>query len=158
MEVLNFASPKWVYMFKSVEKWLCKSWNYKTIAGGAILNYSAILKFWKKVTSTIFFMNWCFQIQSLKDLDENWLNFGTFVPGGHLEFLRHFELIFLKIYNVSFLWSRLSKYVIGSTLKLIAHGTVFFLQLSSHYCLEDNPYSRRWRRAELILFTKMYCS
>jgi hypothetical protein len=42
-----------------------------------------------------------------------------------LEFLRHFELIFLKIYNFSFLWSRLPKYIIRSTLKLIAHGTVF---------------------------------
>jgi hypothetical protein len=55
MEVLNFASPKWAYMFKSVEKWLCKSWKYKTVAGGAILNWSAILNFWKKITSTIFF-------------------------------------------------------------------------------------------------------
>jgi hypothetical protein len=24
MEVLNFANPKWVYMLRSVEKWLCK--------------------------------------------------------------------------------------------------------------------------------------
>jgi hypothetical protein len=45
MEVLNFASPKLVYMLKSVEKWLCKSLKYKTVLGGAILNYSSILKF-----------------------------------------------------------------------------------------------------------------
>jgi hypothetical protein len=45
MEVLAFESQKWVYMLKSVEKWLCKSRKYKTVASGAILNYSAILKF-----------------------------------------------------------------------------------------------------------------
>jgi hypothetical protein len=45
MEVLDFASPKWVYILKLVERWLCKTQKYKTEAGGAILNYSAILKF-----------------------------------------------------------------------------------------------------------------
>jgi hypothetical protein len=45
MEVVNFASPKWVYLLKLVEKWLCKTQKYKTVAGGAILNYSDILKF-----------------------------------------------------------------------------------------------------------------
>jgi hypothetical protein len=54
MEVLNFGSSKWVYMLKSNEKWRCKSQQYKTVAGGAILKYSS-LKFCKKVTSTIFF-------------------------------------------------------------------------------------------------------
>jgi hypothetical protein len=44
MEVLNFASPKWVYMLQTVEKWLYKSRKYKKVAG-AILDYSAILKF-----------------------------------------------------------------------------------------------------------------
>jgi hypothetical protein len=29
MEVLDFASPKWGYMLKSVEKWLCKIQKYK---------------------------------------------------------------------------------------------------------------------------------
>jgi hypothetical protein len=53
-----------------------------------------------------------------KDVDENLLNYGTFVSGGHLEFFRHFS----KIHNISFLWSR---YVIKLTLKLIAHGAVF---------------------------------
>jgi hypothetical protein len=47
--ILNyFASPKWVYMLKSVEKfekWLCKARKYKTMADGTILNYSFILKF-----------------------------------------------------------------------------------------------------------------
>jgi hypothetical protein len=56
MEVLNFASPKWVYMLKSVEEWLCKTRKYKTVVGGVILDYSSILKFGKKVTSTIFFL------------------------------------------------------------------------------------------------------
>jgi hypothetical protein len=36
MEVLNFTRPKWIYMLKSIEKWLCKIRNYKTVAGGAI--------------------------------------------------------------------------------------------------------------------------
>jgi hypothetical protein len=54
MEVLEFASLKWAYMLKSVEKWLCKTRKYKTVVGGAILNYSFILKFKKKVASTVF--------------------------------------------------------------------------------------------------------
>jgi hypothetical protein len=45
MEVLNFASPKWVYMLKSVEKWL---------VGGVILNYSSILKICKSYFYNIF--------------------------------------------------------------------------------------------------------
>jgi hypothetical protein len=45
MKVLNFAIPKWVYASKLVEKWLSKSRKYKTVASGAILNYSVILKF-----------------------------------------------------------------------------------------------------------------
>jgi hypothetical protein len=56
IKVLNFASSKWVYMLKSVEKWLCKTRKYTTVVGGAILNFSAILKFSKKVTSTIYFL------------------------------------------------------------------------------------------------------
>jgi hypothetical protein len=83
MEVLNFASPKWVYMLKLVEKWVCKTRKYKTVLGGAILNYSAILKFCKKITSTIFLLG----------IDV----FKSKVSGGHLEFLRHFVL-FLKIH------------------------------------------------------------
>jgi hypothetical protein len=34
------------------------------------------------------------------DLDENCMRNETFVTGGHLEFLRHFELFFLKILNL----------------------------------------------------------
>jgi hypothetical protein len=60
------------------------------------------------------------------DLDENSLNNGTFVSSGHLEFLRHFKLLFLKIHNILFLWSNLPKYVIRATLKLIAHGKVSY--------------------------------
>jgi hypothetical protein len=45
MEVLNFASPKWVYMLKSVEKWLSKTRKYKTVVGGAILKYCFLMKF-----------------------------------------------------------------------------------------------------------------
>jgi hypothetical protein len=36
MEVVNYASPKWVDMLKSVEKWLCKTRKNKTVVGGAI--------------------------------------------------------------------------------------------------------------------------
>jgi hypothetical protein len=36
MKVLKFAGLKWVYMLKSVEKWLCKIWKYKTVVGSAI--------------------------------------------------------------------------------------------------------------------------
>jgi hypothetical protein len=70
MIVLNLAIPKWVYMLKSVEKLLCKTRKYKTVVGGAILNDSSILKFWKKATS------------DTNDLGENWLNYGTFMSGG----------------------------------------------------------------------------
>jgi hypothetical protein len=60
MEVLHFASSKWVYMLKSIEIWLCKNQKYKTVVAGAILNYSSILKFWKEV------MKLWFQLQSYK--------------------------------------------------------------------------------------------
>jgi hypothetical protein len=88
MEVLNFVSLKWVYMLKSVEKWLWKPRYLKQW-----LNYSSILKFWKKVTATIFFL-WIdvYKSKVSNDLDENWLNYGTFVSGGHLDFIRHFQL------------------------------------------------------------------
>jgi hypothetical protein len=56
MEVLKFVNPEWVYTLKSVEKCLCMSRKYKTMAVGAILSNSAILKFWKKNTSTIYFL------------------------------------------------------------------------------------------------------
>jgi hypothetical protein len=43
MEVLNLiASPKWIYMLKYVEKW--QNQKVKISGGGAILNYSSILK------------------------------------------------------------------------------------------------------------------
>jgi hypothetical protein len=136
MKVLNFASPKLVYMLKSFEKWLCKTRKYKTLVGGAILNYSAILKFWKKLLRRYFFI-WIdvFKSKVSNDFDENWLNYGTFVSGGYLEFLRHFEVSFLKIHIFFFflcLESRPTKYVIRSTLKLIAHGTGFSYNYSSN--------------------------
>jgi hypothetical protein len=40
------------------------------------------------------------------DLDGK-LSYATFVSGGHLEFFRHFQLLFLKFHIISFLWSRL---------------------------------------------------
>jgi hypothetical protein len=101
MEVLSFASPKWVFMLKSVEKWLCKTRKYKTMAGCAILHYSAICKFWKKVTSKIFLWIDVFKSKVSNDFDENQLNYGTFMSG-HLEFLPHFELLSLKMHIFSF--------------------------------------------------------
>jgi hypothetical protein len=55
MKVLDFASPKYVYMLKSVQKWLCSTRKYKTVVGGAILNCSSILKFGKQLLSQYFF-------------------------------------------------------------------------------------------------------
>jgi hypothetical protein len=55
MKVLDFASPKWVHMLKLVEKWLCNTRKYISVACGAILNYSSILKFWKNVLLQYFF-------------------------------------------------------------------------------------------------------
>jgi hypothetical protein len=63
------------------------------------------------------------------DLDENLLNYGTFVFGCHLECLRHFEVLVLKIDNINFLWSRLLKLVIRSTLNLIAQEMTIELPL-----------------------------
>jgi hypothetical protein len=94
MKVLNVASPKWVYMLKSVEKWQCKTRKYKTVAGDAILDLSDILKFWNKVTFTIFFL-WIdvFKSKVSNDLNKNWLNYGTYMSGGHLEFSRDLEVL-----------------------------------------------------------------
>jgi hypothetical protein len=135
MEVPNFASPKWVHMLKSFEKKLYRTRKYKTVVGGAILNYSSILKLWKKVTSTIFFL-W-FDVSKSKifnDLHENGLNYGTFVSGGHLEFLHHFQVLFW--------WSSLPKYVIRSTLKLISHetcGVCYPVPLANYFDVEILP-------------------
>jgi hypothetical protein len=60
MKVPNIASPKWAYTLKLVEKWLCKTRKYKAVAGGAILNYSSILKFCRKLLLQYFFINWFF--------------------------------------------------------------------------------------------------
>jgi hypothetical protein len=96
IKLVNFASPKWVYMLKLVEKWLSKTRKYKTVAGGSILSYSAIFKFWKNITSTIFFF-WIdvFKSKVLNDLNEYWLIYGTCMSGGHLKFIRHFKSVFL---------------------------------------------------------------
>jgi hypothetical protein len=70
------------------------------VAGRPILNYSIILKFRKKVTSTIFFY-WIDVSKWFKwKLTELW---------NILEFLRHFEFLFLKNLNISFSWSRLQR-------------------------------------------------
>jgi hypothetical protein len=78
----------------------CKTQKDKTVVGDAILNYSY----------NTFFL-WIHVIKSKvsNDLDENWLSYGTFVSGGHLEFFR-----ILK-------YTKILKYVIRSTLNLIAH-------------------------------------
>jgi hypothetical protein len=80
--------------------------KYKTVVGGSILNYSAILKFGKKSYLCNEFL-WIdvFKFKVFNDLDENWLNYVTFVCGGHFEFLYHFEVIFLKTQFFLFLWS-----------------------------------------------------
>jgi hypothetical protein len=57
MKVLNFAIPKWAYMLKSVEEWMCKTRKYKTVYGGALellLHYEVLMKsnfynFWRKI-------------------------------------------------------------------------------------------------------------
>jgi hypothetical protein len=100
IEVLNFTSPNWVYMLKSVEKWLCKTRKYKIVFEDAILITPPFWIFEKKCLYNIFFMNWCFQIQYFKwfrrKLTELW-NIRV-LSGGHLDFLRHFEVLFLKIH------------------------------------------------------------
>jgi hypothetical protein len=53
------------------------------------------------------------------------------VSGGHREFLRHFELVFLNIHNIYLLWSRLPKYAIGSTLNLKAQEITIELPIWS---------------------------
>jgi hypothetical protein len=53
-----------------------------------------------------------FKSKVSNDLDKNLLNYGTFVSGSHLEFHRHFEVLFLKIPILFFLWYILPKYVI----------------------------------------------
>jgi hypothetical protein len=117
MKVLYFASQKWAYMLKSVEKWLCRTRKYKTLVDGDILNYSSIFKF----ILQYFFMNWCFQIQSFKWF--RWkltglCNIRVWRPS----WMRYSALkknMFFSFYGLTL------KYFIRSTLKLIAHETVF---------------------------------
>jgi hypothetical protein len=87
MKVLNFTSPKWVYLIKSIEKWLCKTRKYIIVVAITLF----ILKFLKISVSKV-----------SNDLDANRLNYGTFVIGGHLEFLHHFEMLFNKIHFLVF--------------------------------------------------------
>jgi hypothetical protein len=110
MEVLNFGSWKWVYMLKSNDKWRCKSQKYKTVAGGAILKYSPILKFCKKVTSTIFFMNWYFQIQSFKWFRWKFTEFLNICDWRPLNFSTILNCYFSKFIIYNFSWFRLPKY------------------------------------------------
>jgi hypothetical protein len=117
------------------------------VVGGAILNFFSILKFWKKVSSTIFFL-WIdiFKTKVSNDLQENWLNYGVFVSGGHLECLRHFDVLILKIHIFFFLWYRLPKYIVRSTVKfkLVSKNkvsnwnSVSFKQLSNRLVLEKD--------------------
>jgi hypothetical protein len=61
------------------------------------------------------------------------------VFGGHLEFLRHFEVLFLKI-RVFFFYgvqSTLPKYVIRSTINLIAHEMTIALPLKYFFYIKD---------------------
>jgi hypothetical protein len=109
MKVLNFANPERVYVLKLVEK-----------RPESILNYSSILK--KSYFYNIFFWIDVFKSKVSYDLDDNWLNYGTFVSNGHLEFLRHFQNSYFF-----FLWSRLPKYFIKPT------RNSSFLQLLFHY-------------------------
>jgi hypothetical protein len=64
-----------------------------------------IFEILKKITSTIFLWIYVFKYQVSNDLDENWLNYGTFVSGGHLEFLHHFGVLFLRIHKFTFFGS-----------------------------------------------------
>jgi hypothetical protein len=106
IEVLNFASPKWVFMLKSVEKWLCKTWKYKIVVGGhlELLLHYEVMK--KSYFYHIFLWIVVFKSKVSNDFDENLLNNETSVSGGHLEFLRHFQVLFLKIHILFFIWSR----------------------------------------------------
>jgi hypothetical protein len=95
----------------------------------------------KKVTSTIIFL-WIdvFKSKVSKDLDENWLDYRSFVTGVHLEFLRHFKVLFLKIHTFFFLWSRLPTNVIRSTLNLIAHEMTIALPLFNKFWTVQSNY------------------
>jgi hypothetical protein len=81
-------------MLKLVKKRPCKIEKYKTMAG-AILNYYSILKFWKKLLLQYLCFH-VFKSNVLNGSDENLLNYGTIVSGGHLEFRHHFVVLFLK--------------------------------------------------------------
>jgi hypothetical protein len=67
--------------------------------GGAILNYSSILKFCKKKSYfyNIFFMNWCFQIQSFKRFRWILSELCIICVWRPYWFLCHFEMLFLKL-------------------------------------------------------------
>jgi hypothetical protein len=75
------------------------------------------------------------------------------IRGGHLEFLRHFEVLVLNFINV---WSRLPKYVIKSTLNLIAYEMTFKKSAESWESVEKcNIYS--WISHFKIFFADNSC-
>jgi hypothetical protein len=125
MKVPDFASPKSVYMLKSVEKRLSKTRKYKTVIGGAILIYSSILDFWKKVTSTIIFL-WIDVFKwfrwKLTDLWNICVWRPPWISPPFWSAISQNSIYFL-------LWSRLPKYVIRSTLNLLVHEMTIALSL-----------------------------
>jgi hypothetical protein len=114
--------PKWVCILKSFEKRLCKTRKYKTVVSDAIFYYFSILynSLVKKYFYNILFINWCFQIQSFKwlklILTESWN-----IPSWIFSPFQSSYFFFLR--------SRLPKYVIRSTLNLIAHEMTIDLSL-----------------------------
>jgi hypothetical protein len=73
IEVLKFASPKWFYVLKSVEKWLSKTRRYKTVVGATPSRITPpFWRFEKKIfLQYFFFLIDIFKSNVSNDLNEN---------------------------------------------------------------------------------------
>jgi hypothetical protein len=97
LKVRNFANPKRVYLLNRLRNGYARP--------ESILNYSFIYEVLRKSYLYKFFLGIdIFKSKVSYDLDDNWLNYGTFVSSGHLEFLRHFQNSYFF-----FLWSKITK-------------------------------------------------
>jgi hypothetical protein len=101
MEVLNFASPKSVYMLKSVKKWLCKtSWITPPF-----------LSFEKKLLLQYFFYELMFSNPKFQMI---WMKIDWIIEHSCLVAILNFSVISFSFYGLYY-----------QNMSLIAHGTIF---------------------------------
>jgi hypothetical protein len=90
------------YILKSVDIWLCESQKKITVVADAILIWSDILMFDKKLFYNIFFNTFFSKCQVSIDLHKNLLSYGKFMLIDHLDFVSHFDFFCSNLFFIFF--------------------------------------------------------